>query len=108
MHWFVAHLAVKVFLIRTRTRPFNGKTRKGKPQSTPRDSNCPAPETRNNGYFRAPLFQAEAAVEMLDDPVALASGFFEAFAIQDPYGAARIFDQSGILEGSRRHAHAGP
>jgi len=53
------------------------------------------------------LFQAEAAVEVLDYSVTFAGGGFEVFAVQDFDGAAQVFDQAGIFEGGCGEAHAG-
>ena len=47
------------------------------------------------------------AVEVLDDAIALAGGVFEVFAVQDLDGAAQVFNQSGILQGSGCQAYAG-
>jgi hypothetical protein len=51
------------------------------------------------------LFQAEPAVKVLDDSVALACGGFEAFAVQYLHLTAHVFNQPGIFQDARRQAH---
>ncbi len=55
-----------------------------------------------------PLFQPQPAIEVLDYTIALAGGLFENLAIQNPYRATRIFDQSGVLKDGGSQTHAGP
>jgi hypothetical protein len=53
------------------------------------------------------LFQAEAAIEVLDNSIALASHGFQALAIQYLNGTPQVLYQSGIFEDPSGQADAG-
>jgi len=52
------------------------------------------------------LLEAECAVELLDDPIALAGTFLEFLPVEDPYGAAGIFDCPFSLENASSQTDA--
>src|ERR1700693_1536284 len=60
-----------------------------------------------NGGREEGLLEAQPAVKVLNDSVALAGGLFESLAVHYLHGAAQVFNQSPPFEYCRCQTHAG-
>jgi hypothetical protein len=56
----------------------------------------------------ADLFQAQLAIVLPDNPVALAGGVFKFLAVHDLHCATGVLDNPLLLQNSSGQAHAGP
>ena len=60
------------------------------------------------GYRLADLFQAQLAIVLLGNPVALAGGVFQFLAVHDLHCATGVLDELILLQNTSCQAHTGP